>query len=141
MSPQYGELRPINGLPVSGTPANFDGFRVLPSLLQRHRSSEANQTLHDVWPSPWLLHYIYILGALAPDRILPSAKFTLRPSLVFSYISSVTARHSSSGVSQTLRRGTKNGITELSQRAPPIFGRVAVTLGIGPHSIKSCFVH
>jgi len=37
-------------------------------------------------------------------------------------------------VSQTLRRGTRNGITELSQRAPPIFGRAAITLGIGPHS-------
>ena len=27
------------------------------------------------------------------------------------------------GVSQTLRRGARNGITELSQRAPPILGR------------------
>jgi len=41
------------------------------------------------------------------------------------------------GVSQTLRRGTRNGITELSQRAPPIFGWAAITLGIGPHS-SSC---
>jgi len=39
------------------------------------------------------------------------------------------------GLSQTLRLGTRNGITELSQRAPPIFGRAAITLGIGPHSI------
>jgi len=36
--------------------------------------------------------------------------------------------------SQTLRRGARNGITELSQKAPPIFGREAITLGIGPHS-------
>ena len=35
--------------------------------------------------------------ALAPNGILPGAKFTLRPSLAFSYIGSVTARHSSSG--------------------------------------------
>jgi len=34
----------------------------------------------------------------------------------------------------SLRRGTRNGITELSQRAPPIFSWVAITLGIGPHS-------
>jgi len=27
------------------------------------------------------------------------------------------------GVSQTLRHGTRNGITELSQRAPPVFGK------------------
>jgi len=38
------------------------------------------------------------------------------------------------GLSQTLRRGTRNGISELSQRASPIFGRAAITLGIGPHS-------
>jgi len=36
-------------------------------------------------------------GALAPNGILPAAKFTLRPSLAFSYIGSVNARHSSSG--------------------------------------------
>jgi len=36
---------------VWGTPTNFNGFRILPSLLHRRRSTEANQTLHDVWPS------------------------------------------------------------------------------------------
>ena len=41
---------------VWSTPANFNGFRVLASLLQRRRSPEANETLHDVWPSPGLLH-------------------------------------------------------------------------------------
>jgi len=38
-----------------------------------------------------------ISGALAPNGILPGAKFTLRPSLSFSYTGSVTARHLSSG--------------------------------------------
>jgi len=37
------------------------------------------------------------------------------------------------GVSQTLRRSTRNGITKLSQTAPPIFGWAAMTWGIGPH--------
>jgi len=41
--------------------------------------------------------YIHFWGLLPPDRILPVAKFTLRPSLAFSYIGSVTARHFSSG--------------------------------------------
>ena len=82
---------------VWGTPANFNGFRVLASLLHRRRSTEVNQTLYDVWTSPGLVHYIYILGLLSPNGILPGAKFTLRPSLAFSYIGSVTARHSSSG--------------------------------------------
>jgi len=58
----------------------------------------------------------YIFGGF--DGISPRAKFTLRPSLAFSYIGSVTPRHSNSGVSQTLRRGTRNGITELSHSAP-----------------------
>jgi len=47
---------------VWGTPANFNAFRVLPSLLQRRRSTEVNQTLHYVWPSPSLVHYIYTFG-------------------------------------------------------------------------------
>ena len=37
MSPQYGELGSLTseiGSRVWGTPANFNGFRVLPSLLQ-----------------------------------------------------------------------------------------------------------
>jgi len=86
------------GLPVWDTPVNFNRFRVLASSLQRRRSPEANQTLHDVWPSPGLVHYIYIFGGFCPpDEILLRAKFTLLPSLAFSYIGSVTAWHSSSG--------------------------------------------
>ena len=42
-----------------------------------------------------------------------------------SRLCSVTARHSSSG------RQPNCGV---EQRAPPIFGRAAITLGIGPHS-------
>jgi len=51
---------------VWGTPANFNGFRVLALLLQRHRLMEANQTLNDVWPSPGLVQYIYIFGGSCP---------------------------------------------------------------------------
>ena len=76
---------------VWGTRVNFNRFCVLPLLLQRCRSPEANQTLHDVWPSPGLVHYIHFRQLLLPDGILPGA------SLVFSYIGSVTAQHSSSG--------------------------------------------
>ena len=75
---------------------------------------------------------IYIFGP--PDGILPGAKFTLRPSLAFSYIGSVLNGTPAAGISQTLQRSTRNEITELSQRAPPIFGWVDITLGISPHS-------
>ena len=70
----------------------------------------AKQTLRVVWPFPGLVHYIYILGALAPGGILLCAEFSLRPSVAF------------------------YGITKLSQRAPPVFGTVAKTFGVGPHS-------
>jgi len=102
---------------VWGTPAYFNGFRVLASLLQRRRSTEVNQTLHDVWPSPGLVNYTFIFGrSCPPNRILPGAKFSLRPSLAFSYIGSVTACHSSNG-------------------------RAAITLGIGPHSSSKYYLH
>ena len=91
----FGLLTAEIGSGVRGTPANFNRFRVLPLLLQRRPSPEAT-TLHNVWPSPgWYTMYT-LSGALAPDGILPDAKFTLRPSLAFSYIASVTARHSTS---------------------------------------------
>jgi len=51
---------------VWGNPANFNRFRSLASLLHWRRSSEANQTLHDVKPPPGLVSYIYIFGAFAP---------------------------------------------------------------------------
>ena len=74
------------------TPANFNGFRVLAALLHRCRSTEGNQTLHDKFGR--LLLYIHFGGSCLRNGILP--KFTLRPSLAFSYIGSVTARDSSS---------------------------------------------
>jgi len=80
----FGRLAAEIGSGVWGTPANFSGFRVLPSLLQWRHSPEASQTLHT------------FLGAPAPWQNFPGAKFTLRPSLAFSYIGSITKWHSSS---------------------------------------------
>ena len=80
-----------------GTPANFNGFRVLTSLLHRRRSTETNQTLHNVWPSPGLVHCMYIFGGSCPvTEFCWVQKFILRLSLALSYIGSVIARHSSS---------------------------------------------
>ena len=83
---------------VCGTPANVNMFRVLASLLQRRRSTEANQTLHDVWPSPARLHYIYIFGRCCPVTEFCQVQNLLCVLQVLrSPINSVTARHSSSG--------------------------------------------
>jgi len=94
----FGPLTVEIGLPVWSIPAHFNGFRFLASLLQRRRSPEANQTLHDVCPSPGhYTLYIHFRQLLPPNLILSSAKFTLHPSLAFCDIGSLTARHSSSG--------------------------------------------
>ena len=61
MSSQYANVGPLTaeiGLPVLDTPANFNWFHLLASLLQRCRSTEASQTLHNLWSSPGLAHYI-----------------------------------------------------------------------------------
>ena len=117
-----------------GTPANFNGFRVLPSLLKRRRSPEANQTLHDAWPSPGLVHYIYTFGGYCHLMEFCQVQNSLYVQVLRSPILEALHGTPAAGVSQTLWRGTRNGITELSQRVPSIFGRAAITLGIGPHS-------
>jgi len=83
---------------VWGTPANFNGFRVLASLLQRRRSMESNQTLRDVWPSPARLHYIYIFGGCCPVTEFYQVQNSLCVLQVLRCpIGIVTVRHSSSG--------------------------------------------
>jgi len=117
-------------------PSKFNRFRVLPSLLQGRRSPEANQTLHDLWPSPGLLHYIYIFGGSCLLTEFCPVQNSLYVQVLRSRIlAALLHGTAAAGVSQTLRCGTRNGITELSQRAPPIFdNKAAITLGIGPHS-------
>jgi len=59
----FGPLTAEIGWRVWGTPANFNEFRVLASL---RRSPEVNQTLQNLWPSPGLVHCIYIFGGSCP---------------------------------------------------------------------------
>jgi len=104
----FGPLAAEIGSLVWGTPANFNGFCVLASLLQRRRSTEANQTLHDVWPSTGLVDYIYIFRGLLPRYgILPSARLTLRPRLAVlrsPILAALLHGPRVVGVSQTLQR-------------------------------------
>ena len=78
-------------------------------------------------------------GLLPPDGILPGANLTLRPKgqvLRSPILAALLHGTRPVGVSQTLRRGTgvMNGITELSETAPPICRWAVIALGIGPHS-------
>ena len=94
IGPLAAEIGPV----VCGTLANFNGFRVLASLLQWRRSTEANQTLHDVWPLPELVDYIYTFGGCCPVTEFWQVQNSLCALQVLrSPIGSVTARHSSSG--------------------------------------------
>jgi len=129
MYSQYGELRPTKICWwVLGTPANFNGFRVLASTSLNGGQPNFVRYL----AVSWLVHNIYIL------RLLPLTEFCQVQNSVCVQVlrSHILTRHGTRAVSvsQTLRRGTRNGITELSQTAPPTFGRAAITLGIGPHS-------
>jgi len=106
----FGPLTAEIGWGVWVTPEEFYGFRVLASLLQRRLSPEFNQTLHDVLAvSRAGTLYIHFRGLLPPDGILPGAKFTLHPSFAFSYIGSVTARHSSGVVQGMELRNFRRG--------------------------------
>jgi len=122
------------GSAVWGTPATFNGFRVLLSLLQRRRSPEANQTLHDVWPFPGLVDYICIFGGFCPVAEFCQVQNSRYVQVLCSHILAASLHGTpAAGVSQTLRRGTRNRITELSQKAPPMFGWAAITVGISPY--------
>ena len=80
----------------------------------------------------WFTVYIHIRGLLTEFYQVQNSLDVqvLRSPIVAALLHGTPA----SGVRQTLPRGTRNGITELSQRAPPIFGWAAITLCIGPHS-------
>ena len=92
-----GPLMAEIGWQVWGTQANFNGFRVLASLQHRRRSTRSTEfyTMFGRLLGWYTIHTFS--GALSTNGTLPGAKFTLRPSLAFSYIGSVTVRQSSSG--------------------------------------------
>jgi len=94
--------------------------------------------LQDVWPSPGLVHYIYTFRGYMEFRQLQNSLCVqvLRSPILAALLHGTRA----AAVGQTLWRGTRNGITELSQMAPPIFGWAAITMGSGPHS-SCCFVY
>jgi len=127
----FGPLAAEIGPVVLGTPANFNGFLVLASLLQRRHSTEANQTLHDVWPSHGLIHYMYIFGGCCFLTEICHVQNSLCIQVLRSpyWYRYCTAP-------QQWASATK--LCDVEHRAPPIFGRTTITSDIGPHS--SCVI-
>ena len=133
----FGPLAAEIGYGVWGTPANFNGFHTLPSLLQWRSSSEANQTLQDVWPSPALVHYICTVRGSCPLTEFYHVQNSLCVQVLRSpMLAALLHGTSATDVSQALQCGTRNGITELSQMAP-LIRLGTIMMGIGPRSSSS----
>jgi len=128
VSPLTAEI--VSG--VWGIPATFKEFCVLASLVQRRRLTKLC-TMFGRLLGCYNIHTFR--GGCCPLTEFCQAQYSLciqvlRSPILAELLHSTRA----AGVSQTLRRDVRNRITELWQRAPPIFGWAAITLGIGPHS-------
>ena len=127
-----------------GHPSKFQWVSRL-GFVTAATSLTGDQTLHDVWPSHGLVHCIHFWGLLTPGGICARYKIKLasKSCLLLYWQRCCTALQQ--WASAKLRRRTRNEITELLQRAPPIFGWAAITLSIGPflaHILVSpCFCH
>jgi len=132
---QYGELQLTNGWDrylSLGHPSKFQ--RVFASWLRycsdvAHRRPTKHCTMFGRLLG-WYTIYSFS-GATEFCRVQNSLCVHVLPSLILAVLLHGTP---AAVASQTLRYGTRNGITELSQRAPPIFGWAAITLGISPHT-------
>ena len=97
MSSQYGELGPTNGWDRFGSlghPSKFQRVSCL-AFVTAATSPTGDQPN---FPRCFTVSRAGTFSRdLAPDRILPGARFTVRPSLALAYFGSVTAWHSSSG--------------------------------------------
>jgi len=116
-------------------------FRILPSLLHRSLSTAVNQTLHDVWPAPGLVHYIHFGGSCHLTEFYQVENSLCVQVLRSSILAALLLGTRVVAVSQTLRRGTslRNGITELSllvifNRERHLYSQAAITLDTVPHS-------
>jgi len=113
--PMRGPLAAEIGLPVCGTPVNFNGFPVLASLLHRRGSTDVNETLHDVWPSHGLVHYLYIFGGSCPVTEFYHVQNSLCVQVLRSPILAALLHGTRIvGVSQTLWRSAK-GVAYIRQ--------------------------
>jgi len=101
----------------TGPHGQGNGLRVLASLMQRRRSAEVNQTLHDVWPSPALVYYIYtFVGSCSLTEFCQVQNSLCVQVLHSPILTALLHGTRAAAVSQTLWLGTRNRITELSHR-------------------------
>ena len=119
---QFGELRPTKWVRFTSLrhPSKFQRVSRLAFVPAATSLTGGQPKFARRFSVSWAgTLYIQFRGLLPPDGILPGAKFTLHPSLAFSYIGRIIAWSAS--------------LCSIEQRVPHIFDRVAITLGIGPH--------
>jgi len=142
MCSQYGELWPLTAeicWRVWGIPANFNGYRILLSLLAN--VAQRRLTKHCTMFGRLLCWYIiYTFWGLLPLKEFCQLQNSLCIQVLLSPIL-IAFLHGTrvAAVSQTLWHSTRNGITEISQTVPPVFGWVNITLGIGPQAAHSSY--
>jgi len=138
MSLQYGELWSTNGwdrLASLGHPSKFQrvsrlGFITAAMSLTGGQPNFA-RCLAISWAGTLCVHFRGFLPLTEFCQVQNSLCVQVLPSPILAALLHSTP---AAGVSKTLRCRTRNRITELSQRAPPIFSWAAITLGIIPHS-------
>jgi len=135
---QYGELRPTSSRDrfVSlGRPSKFQrvsrlGFVTATTSLNGSQPNFARCLA----VSCAATLYIHFWRLLPRNGILPGAKFSLRPpSLALCYWQHYCK-------CKALEQWARAKLCGVQHRAPPIFGRATITLGIGPHSSYLCKV-
>ena len=84
------------------------GFASWLRLLQRRRLTEVSQTLHEVWSSPGLVHYICIFGGSCPVTEFCQVQYSLCVQVLRSHILAALLHGTRAvGISQTLRRSNE----------------------------------
>ena len=139
MSLQHGELRPTSGwdrLAGFGHPSKFQGVLCLGFITAATSLNRSHPNFARCLAICWTgILYLRFWGLL--PGILPGAKFTLRPSLAFSYIGSITECRTAleQWASATQRMELRNfHFSSFSTKSATCISRAAITLGIGPHS-------
>ena len=117
--PNFGPLMAEIGLPVWGTTA---------TSLTVGQPNFA-RSLAVSWAGTLFIHFLGHLPLTEFCHVQNSLCVQVLRSRILAALLHGTP---AAGVSQTLRSGTRNGITELCQRAPPIFTWATIMLGIGP---------
>jgi len=136
MSLQYGELRPTSGwdrlaASKSQRVLRASWIRYWPTSLNGGQPNQLNfaRCLAISWATTLCIHFRGFCFLREFFQLQNSLCLQILRSPILAALLHGTR---AAGVSQNLRHAIRSGIAELSQRAPPIFGWTAITLGVDP---------